>query len=200
MSIAIGKKRQSLSLQLSDRMNHTVKYGPFAGMKFTQDNWWSGSDRGAMLLGIYEEEVLRSIMTCPKKYNVFIDLGAADGYYSIGSLINGRFNTSYSFEISSKGRYVIKKNAFLNKVDNKLNVFGEANQNFYTSIPKKDLDKAIILIDIEGGEFSLLNRKSFSHLKNSIIFIELHDWFFKDGKKKLAKLLLMNYFFLTKAQ
>ena len=189
MSIAIGKKRQSLSLQLSDRMKHTVKYGPFAGMKFTHDNWWGGSDRGAMLLGIYEEEVLHSIMAVPKKYNVFIDLGAADGYYSIGSLISRRFKTSYSFEISAKGRDVIQKNAILNKVDNKLNIFGEATQDFYLSISKKDLDKAVILIDIEGGEFSLLNRESFTHLKNSIIFIELHDWFFKDGKEKLTKLM-----------
>lgn len=189
MSIAVGKKRQSLSIELCERMKHTVKYGPFAGMKFTHDNWWGGSDRGAMLLGIYEEEVLNSIMTTPKKYNVFIDLGAADGYYSIGSLISRRFKTSYSFEISAKGREIIQKNAILNKVNNKLHIFGEATQDFYSAIPKKDLDKAVIVIDIEGGEFSLLSKESFSHLKNSIIFIELHDWFFKDGKNKLTKLM-----------
>ena len=189
MSIAVGKKRQSLSIELSERMKHTVKYGPFAGMKFSHDNWWGGSDKGAMLLGIYEEEVLNSIMATPKKYNVFIDLGAADGYYSIGSLISRRFKTSYSFEISAKGREIIQKNAILNKVNNKLHIFGEASQDFYRSIPKKDLDKAVIVIDIEGGEFSLLNKESFSQLKNSIIFIELHDWFFKDGKNKLTKLM-----------
>jgi hypothetical protein len=42
MSIAVGKKRQSLSKELSERMKHTIKYGPFASMKFTQDNWWGG--------------------------------------------------------------------------------------------------------------------------------------------------------------
>jgi len=45
------------------------------------------------------------------------------------------------------------------------------------------------LIDIEGAEFSLLNSELFSHLKKSIIFIELHDWFFEDGEKKMAKLI-----------
>lgn len=189
MSIAVGKKRQSLSLELSKRLKHTVKYGPFSGMKFSHDNWWGGSDRGAMLLGIYESEVLNSIMTTPKKYNVFVDLGAADGYYSIGSLISRRFKTSYSFEISAKGRAVIQQNAILNKVENKLHIFGEATQDFYLSIPKKDLDKAVIVIDIEGGEFSLLNKESFSYLKKSIIYIELHEWFFEDGKKKLQKLM-----------
>lgn len=137
MSIAIGKKRKSLSLELSKRMQHTVQYGPFSGMKFSQDNWWGLSDRGAMLIGIYEKEVLDSIMSVPKKYNIFIDLGAADGYYSVGSLISGKFTKSYSFEISQKGRDVIQKNALINHVNKKLEIFGEATKNFYNQIQKK---------------------------------------------------------------
>ncbi len=189
ISIAIDKKRKSLSRDLSTRMKHTIKYGPFSDMVFCSDYWWGGSDRASMLLGIYEEEVLNSIMSIPNKYNVFIDLGAADGYYSIGSLISQKFQKSYSFEISTKGREVIKKNATLNHVSNKLHIFGEATKDFYTNIPRKDLNSAVILIDIEGGEFDILDSELFGHLKKSIIFIELHDWFFKDGEKKVEKLL-----------
>lgn len=187
--IAISKKRKSLSRDLSIRMKHTIKYGPFSDMVFCQDYWWGGSDRAAMLLGIYEEEVLNSIMSVSNKYNIFIDLGAADGYYSIGSLVSQKFQKSYSFEISAKGREVIKKNATLNHVSNKLHIFGEATKDFYTNIPRKDLNSAVILIDIEGGEFHLLDSELFGQLKKSIIFIELHDWFFKDGEKKIKKLL-----------
>jgi hypothetical protein len=189
ISIAIDKKRKLLSRELSMHMKHTIKYGPFSNMVFCNDYWWGGSDRAAMLLGIYEQEVLNSIMSVSSKYDVFIDLGAADGYYSIGSLISRKFQKSYSFEISDKGRDVIQKNADLNKVSNKLHIFGEATKCFYKSIPKKDLNSAVILIDIEGAEFSLLDGEVFSHLKNSIIFIELHDWFFKNGDEKIAKLL-----------
>ncbi len=49
-------------------------------MVLSKDYWWLGSDKGAILLGIYEQEVLNSIMSIPKKYNVFIDLGPANGY------------------------------------------------------------------------------------------------------------------------
>ena len=189
MSSAINKKRKLLSRELSERMKHTIKYGPFYGMTFCDDYWWGGSDRGSMLLGICEEEILNAIMTVSNKYNVFIDLGAADGYYSIGSLVSQKFQKSYSFEISAKGREVIKKNATLNHVSNKLHIFGEATKNFYTNIPRKDLNSAVILIDIEGGEFHLLDSELFGQLKKSIIFIELHDWFFKDGEKKIKKLL-----------
>ena len=184
ISIAIEKKRKLLSRALSERMKHTIKYGPFSDMVFCDDYWWGGSDRAAMLLGIYEEEVLNSIMSVPKNYDIFIDLGAADGYYSVGSLISKKFRLSYSFEISDKGRAIIQKNATLNKVSHKLHIFGEATKNFYINIPKKDLNRAVILIDIEGAEFSLLNSGLLSNLKKSIIFIELHDWFFEDGEKK----------------
>ena len=189
MSFAINKKRKLLSRELSERMSNTVKYGPFASMIFCEENWWGAADRGSMLLGIYEEELLNSIMTVPNNYRVFIDLGAADGYYSVGALVSQKFQKSYSFEISAIGRDVIKKNANLNRVSNKLHIFGEATKSFYKNIPKSDLNSAVILIDIEGAEFSLLNRGLFGNLKKSIIFIELHDWFFEDGEKKMAKLM-----------
>jgi hypothetical protein len=189
ISIAIDKKRKLLSRELSAHMKHTIMYGPFSNMIFCDDYWWGSSDRAAMLLGIYEEEVLNSIMSVSNKYNVFIDLGAADGYYSIGTLISRKFKKSYSFEISDKGREVIQKNATLNKVSNKLHILGEATKYFYKSIPIKDLNSAVILIDIEGAEFSLLDSEVFSHLKKSIIFIELHDWFFEDGEEKMARLV-----------
>jgi hypothetical protein len=104
-------------------------------------------------------------------------------------LISQKFRASYSFEISTKGRKVIEKNATVNKVSDKLHIFGEATKDFYKNVPKKDLNSSVILIDIEGAEFSLLDGEVFSHLKESIIFIELHDWFFKDGEKKIAKLM-----------
>ena len=91
MSYAINKKRKLLALNLSSQFKYTIKYGPFKEMVFSCDHWWGRSDRAAMLLGIYEEEVLNSIMTVSNKYDVFIDLGAADGYYSIGSLISQKF-------------------------------------------------------------------------------------------------------------
>ena len=51
------------------------------------------------------------------------------------------------------------------------------------------MDKSVVLIDIEGAEFSLLNREVFEQIKKSIIFIELHDWIFKYGKNKLEVLM-----------
>ena len=41
---------------------------------------------------------------------------------------------------------------------------------------------------LKGGEFDLFDKKLFGVFKDSIIFIELHDWFFKDGESKLEKI------------
>jgi hypothetical protein len=189
MSIAIHKKKQLLSKELMKVFNSSVGYGPFTGMIFCEDSWWSSSDRGAMLLGIYEQEILNSIMALSSKYKVFIALGAAEGYYSIGTLVSQKFKLSYAFEMSAKGRDVIRKNAKLNNCDNKLLILGEATKDFYKDIPKKDLNASVILIDIEGTEFYLLDSEMFYRLKKSVIFIELHEWIFKDSKEKVAKLM-----------
>ena len=76
--------------------NATVAYGPFKGLKFSSDAWW-GRERASMILGLYEQEVLESLTNIPKKYKSFIDLGAADGYYGIGVLVNNLFENSICF-------------------------------------------------------------------------------------------------------
>lgn len=182
------KRRVEISKQIDALFQSTVRYGPFQGLKFSTESWWGAADRGSMLLGLYEKEVLASLSNIAKKYNTFIDLGAGDGYYGIGVLVNGLFEKSYCFEISEKGRRIIKQNAICNDVDNRLEILGAADKHFYNGIPKGEIDKSVLFVDIEGAEFDLFDEATFKAFSNSIIFIELHDWFFIEGEKKLIKL------------
>ena len=206
---AIGRRRNQLSKELNMMFNSTVRYGPFKGLRFSDNSWWGASDRGGMLLGIYEEEILNILSNLPKKYQTFIDLGAADGYYGIGVLVGNIFDKSYCFEISNEGRHVIKQNANLNNVSDRLIIEGKADNFFYKSIKTEDIENSFLLIDIEGGEFELLNENVLDVFKSSIIIIEIHDWvegggrglemliarakkthsveFFKTSKRDLAK-------------
>lgn len=184
----IAKRRLKISKQLNRLFNSTVSYGPFRGLKLTTDSWWGGADRSSVLLGLYEQEVLDSLTHIPNRYKIFIDLGAADGYYGIGVLINNLFEKSYCFEISERGQEVIRNNALLNNVSDRVEVRGIANNNFYNQISADDLGHSVLFIDIEGGEFDLLDKTTFSIFKRSIIFVELHDWLFEDGDAKLKKL------------
>lgn len=185
---AITNRRIEISKKLDRLFNSTVKYGPFRGLKLATESWWGATDRGSMLLGLYEQEVLHSLTNIPKKYDTFIDLGAADGYYGIGVLINNLFKKSFCFEISENGRRVIKQNAENNSVSHRVEIRGIAEKDFYKQIPTDILDKSVLFIDIEGAEFDLLDASTFKAFRKSIIFIELHDWFFEDGEEKLKKL------------
>lgn len=181
-------RRVQLSKQLDQLLNSTVKYGPFKGLKLAADSWWGSSDRAAILLGLYEQEILCSLKQIPSNYKTFIDLGAADGYYGIGVLINEMFEKSYCFELSTKGQNVIRQNSVLNGVADKVEVRGIAKKDFYKELSSDELLHSVLFIDIEGGEFDLLDVSVFGVFRSSIVFIELHDWFFSDGDERLQKL------------
>ena len=36
--------------------------------------------------------------------------------------------------------------------------------------------KTLLLIDIEGNEFNLLNQKFFKFFSNSLLIVEIHNW------------------------
>jgi len=104
-------------------------------------------------------------------------------------LITGRFKTSYAFERSPRGREVIAQNAILNGCGSKVRIFGRAGPDFDHALSSEELTRSVILIDVEGAEFEILTTSTLQRLRHSVVFIELHDWFFLDGEKKLARLL-----------
>jgi hypothetical protein len=184
----IKRRKLQLACLINDLFDSIVAYGPFKGLQLVRNSSWGVTDRASMLLGLYEQEVLTSLFNVPKSHKIFVDLGAADGYYGIGVLVSKHFDQSYCFEISKKGQAVIAKNAELNYVANKLRIYGKAEKDFYKNLPADKLSTLVLLVDIEGGEFDLFDVKLFKALKGSIIFIELHDWMINDGDNKLAKL------------
>jgi hypothetical protein len=181
----IEKRLKRLSADIEVMVNSTVAYGPFKGLRFPPGTWW-GIDRAGMYFGLYEQEILASLANIPNRYRTFINLGAADGYYGIGVLVNGMFDRSYCFEQSAKARDIIKASAELNGTGNVF-IFGTADRDFYKVIPKADRDTSVLLADIEGGEFELLDEEMLQIFRHSIIFIELHDWI-EDGIRKVARL------------
>ena len=185
---AIQKRRIEISKQLDELFKSTVQYGPFKGLKLSPKTWWGSTDRASMLLGLYEKDVLDSLQNIPKKFHTFIDLGAADGYYGVGVLVNNLFQNSICFEISEEGRQTISENAQLNNVINKVEIRGIAKNDFYHHLSTHSLSNTVLFIDIEGAEFELIDKATFSAFNQSIIFVELHDWFYENGEEKLKKL------------
>ena len=100
-----------------------------------------------------------------------------------------------SFEQNIKGRKIIKINSELNSVNEKIQVYGKADSNILNKMQNMDLKKTLLLIDIEGNEFNLLNQKFFKFFSNSLLIVEIHNWVdnFWSKYEKLLK-LASNYF------
>ena len=98
------------------------------------------------------------------------------------------------FEISKHGRLAIK-NWLTNNSPGKLTICGEANESSIEDIALKMQGKNLVLIDIEGFEFSLLNPGVITLLKDCQVIIEIHNWV-DDFMNKYTKLLkdLDNHF------
>ena len=54
---------------------------------------------------------------------------------------------------------------------------------------KKKFSSGMILIDIEGEEYNLLNQKAFIFIKNFHIIIEMHPFLVENGFSKNQKLI-----------
>ena len=104
-------------------------------------------------------------------------------------------NNCLAFEQNIKGRKIIKINSELNSVNKKIQVYGKADSNILNKIQNMDLKKTLLLIDIEGNEFNLLNQSFLNFFSNSLLIVEIHNWVdnFWSKYEKLLK-LASNYF------
>ena len=186
----IQKRREFLSNKIFKKFKGVVKYGPFKGLKLSEKVWWSHTDMGSILFGFYEKEILEEVLktSINKEKKNFIDIGAADGYYAIGVLKSNLYDHSYCFELTKKGREVIKENSILNNVFKKISIHGEVDTLLSNYLPFYILNNSLILIDIEGHEFNLLSLEFLKEIKYAKVIIEIHEYFHEDGVRMLEEL------------
>ncbi len=181
--------RRRLSRRLAHQHRNRVAYGPLKGFAFSRLSRWGALDRGAMILGLYEKEVLEVIAEESAGRDLFMDIGAADGYYSIGVVSQGLFARSCSFERSDFGRKVIADTAEVNGVRDRVAIHGTADAAAIARhVTPEDLKSAVVLIDIEGAEFDFLDDAMLELFSDCVVVIELHDWFFADGAARRTAL------------
>jgi len=172
------QQRFRLSNRLSRELGDTVKYGPFKGVLLSSESWWSGADRGVMLLGMYEQEVLLALESADRKFQVLVDVGAADGYYALGCLKAGWVSHAYCYEMSAAGREAIARNAARNGLTDHVTILAEATPGFFDDLVADfgiDPASTLLIMDVEGAEQSLLSGRGLESLHNSFSIIELHE-------------------------
>ena len=176
-SETIRERQARISREVFELCEGQVKYGPFSGMHISPERWWGDLDLGSQCLGLYEREILNFIEAIePGEFSFFVDIGAADGYYTTGVLLSQKVPEALCYELSSEGRAAIKSSWELNGKPGKLTIEGPADVAAITAIQHKLRESSLVFIDIEGGEFALLTESALDVLSKSTIILEVHNW------------------------
>ena len=119
-------------------------------------------------------------MELSKSQDLLVDIGSADGYFAVGAMRANLFGSCICFERSEKGRAVLSENAKANKVADRLSILDAATPaSLRSAIPSGR--SGVILCDIEGAEFSVLDEDVLRHFAQMHVIIELHDFLIEDG-------------------
>lgn len=201
LTIFLRKRRERRKRKRADKrklvLDHLLRihqgriaYGPFTGMKISPERVsWGDGDLITKMLGVYEKIVLDKIFDLSKNINgPLIDVGASDGYYVIGATYAGLFQQAHAFEIDQKGQEVTRCNADINGVTSKVHIHGRADREEIKSLitPHRD---ALVLIDIEGAEFDLLDTDMFETLRECTLIVESHPPKVEDGFEREKEML-----------
>lgn len=187
----VGNRRAKLGRALLAESGGTVLDGPLKGYKVNPNPRWGAGDLGPMLLGTYEKAVLEQLIEFSRSADLLIDIGAADGFFGVGLVARGYFDRSACFEMNSEMRGTLGAVAKLNAVEDKITIFGIADERLATRLREAGLSssKAVVLCDIEGAEFDLLTSDLLEAFKDWPMIVELHEEYFEDGQERLSNLI-----------
>jgi hypothetical protein len=149
------------------------------------------------LLGTYELEIhpafqeLRAI-----EFTKIINIGAAEGYYAVGSALLWPKATVYAFESAAE-----KRNAMLllrrdNGLHTRVCVNGTCGINDLIPLMKQPRF-TLLICDIEGQEKEILRPEKISGPDETHIIVETHDMYVADSSKSMKQRFQKTHFIQT---
>ena len=163
-------RRPELDRWFVERHGSVVLHGPFAGMRYARRTLDHVHHLTSRLLGSYESELAGVVAAqVERRPPLFVDIGAADGYYAVGMAVACAGIVVHAYEIDPVARRVLRANARANEVE--VTVHGPANSR---RLAAHDLDRAFVLSDCEGAEVDILDGEALPALARATLLVELH--------------------------
>ncbi|XOV91912.1 MAG: hypothetical protein ACFHWX_17100 [Bacteroidota bacterium] len=130
------------------------------------------------LAGTYEKEISHYFeRNNLENYDCFIDVGAAEGYYAIGVALSNPEIKIVTFESNMINRIWLDHLSIRNNVSNKIKQ-GEYCSSEVLIKEIKKWNNPFILIDIEGGEYELLESSKIEFFRNCSLLVEIHEFIY----------------------
>ena len=174
LGFGLAQRRRILMTRYSRSLGNRVRTGPFVGMQITDGPDAFGFMR---LIGTYEPELAPAIadLMATTAYDIVVNIGCAEGFYSVG-LALGLPNTHvYAFDLSKKRQRLCMLNAQQNGVAGRVTVDGRCTCNKLDALltPEK---RALLFLDCEGAEKELLRPDLAPGLLRADVVVECHDF------------------------
>jgi hypothetical protein len=152
-----------------------VQSGPFRGLRYIREAHCS--QLAPKIAGTYERELHpfleRLVASRP---DVFIDVGAAEGYYAVGSAVAGWSPRIVAFESESDARRALLELAALNNLSaSRIELREACSPSALDSLLGEHAHPAVIM-DVEGFEALLLDPLRLPNLRRALILLEHHDF------------------------
>lgn len=156
---------------------YRVVAGPFRGMRIELSPL-SGRHLLGYLLGSQELELRGAIeQVVTGGYRTILNVGAADGYYTVGLAMRLPQANVEAFEGLDEFHPVIARAARLNHVENRVALHGLCTVENLNARLDAALRPTLVVMDIEGGEAKLLDASAVPRLAQTDILVETHDAF-----------------------
>jgi precorrin-6B methylase 2 len=163
----------AVASQFMEAHGSRVTGGPFERLEYPAGLFMEIDAPVAKALGAYERELHAVIYAALRdEPALFIDIGAAEGYYAVGFASKSPRTTVHAFEIDGWARKRLRRLATANGVADRLVIHAECTPRALLDLP---LGTAFVLSDCEGAEVRILTREVAQHLADSTVLVEVHD-------------------------
>lgn len=154
-------------------LGRRVLGGPFAGMKYAGQS--CSSTFMPKILGTYEREVAVEIAALIKTCsNTIVDVGCAEGYYANGSLYSNKSAQVVAFDTDPAAQRLCAQIAQRNRTSDRLTLYGLCDVHSLRRLSEQSLIDLLVM-DVEGLEYELLNPVKVPTLATMPIVVEIHD-------------------------
>lgn len=161
-------------LILLGRHHERVAFGPFAGMRLPREIAEYPYSVPGYVLGCYEEELHPTIWKIANThYDIIIDIGCAIGYYAVGLARMMPATRIYAFDTDKTAQTLCRQVIDTNQVANQVTLHETCTADTFAQLQQLP-GKKLIICDIEGAEYELLNPEQSPVLKELDILVELH--------------------------
>ena len=153
---------------------NSVAAGPFKGLRYIHRSL--ESTICPKLLGTYEKElwpIVEEIIA--KQYRTIVNIGAAEGYYAVGLATRAPLARVICFEALVRQHSLLRRLAALNRVTEQVRLHGHCSPDLLNET-LNSAEAAVVICDIDGAEYDLLDPTVVPALRRSDVLLELHDF------------------------